>query len=90
MFWNLGVMLWVNPITKRYIKEFLRNVKEAGYLDILMFGSDQMFWPDAIDRSIEYLNSIDFLTNEDKRDILYKNAARFLKSNIDSTMPEKK
>ena len=84
MFWNLGVMLWVNPITKRYIKEFLRNVKEAGYLDIVMFGSDQMFWTDAIDRSIEYLNSIDFLTNEDKRDILYNNAARFLKSNIDS------
>lgn len=84
MFWNLGVMPWVNPNTKRYIKEFLRNVKEAGYLDILMFGSDQMFWTDAIDRSIEYLNSIDFLTNEDKRDILYNNAARFLKSNIDS------
>ena len=90
LYTDLGVMLWVNPNTKRYIKEFLRNVKEAGYLDRVMFGSDQMFWPDAIDRSIEYLNSLDFLTNEDKRDILYNNAARFLKLNNDNTVPNKK
>lgn len=87
---DLGVMLWVNHNTKRYIKEFLRNIKEAGYLDRVMFGSDQMYWPDAIDRSIEYLNSLEFLTYEDKRDILYHNAARFLKLDIVSSTPEKK
>ncbi len=90
LYTDLGVMLWVNPNTKRYIKEFLRNLKEAGYLDRVMFGSDQMFWPDAIDRSIEYLNGMDFLTNEDKRDILYNNAARFLKLNNDNKVPNKK
>ncbi len=76
---DLGVMLWVEPNTQRYIREFLRNCKDAGYLKKVMFGSDQMYWPDAIGRSIDFLNSIDFLSEQDKRDILYNNAVEFLK-----------
>jgi uncharacterized protein len=29
--------------------------------------------------SIEYLNSLDFLTEQEKRDILYNNAVKFLR-----------
>jgi hypothetical protein len=43
-----------------------------------MFGSDQMVWPHAIDASLEQLESLDFLTQAEKRNILYNNAARFL------------
>jgi predicted TIM-barrel fold metal-dependent hydrolase len=43
-----------------------------------MFGSDQMTWPYAIGKSIEFLNSLDFLTEQDKEDIFYNNAAKFL------------
>ncbi len=46
-----------------------------------MFGSDQMKWPDAIERSIRFLNSLSFLTKKEKEDILYNNAAKFLKLN---------
>jgi hypothetical protein len=38
-----------------------------------------MVWPEAIDLSIEAINSADFLTPEQKRDIFYNNAARFLR-----------
>lgn len=76
---DLGVMLWVEPNTQRYITEFLHNVKQAGYLNRVMFGSDQMIWPGAIQQSIDFLNSLDFLTKEEKGDIFYNNAARFLK-----------
>ncbi len=76
---DLGVMLWVEPNTQRYITEFLKNIKHAGYLDRVMFGSDQMKWPYAIGKSIDFLNSLDFLTEEDKEGIFYSNAARFLK-----------
>lgn len=76
---GLGAMLWVEPLTQRYAKEFLSNAKQAGYLNRVMFGSDQMFWPYAIDKSINYLNSLAFLTEKDKRDILYNNAVNFLK-----------
>ncbi len=76
---DLAVVLWVEPNTQRYIKGLLKNIKEAGYLNRVMFGSDQMLWPDAIERSIRFLNSLNFLTKKDKEDILYNNAVRFLK-----------
>ncbi len=79
LYTDVAVMLWVEPNTQRYIKEFLRNIKEAGYLDRVMFGSDQMIWPYAIEKSIQFLNSLTFLSKKDKEDILYNNAARFLK-----------
>jgi len=59
-------------------KSFLRLAKRFGMLDRVMFGSDQMRWPHAIADSIERLNTFEFLTDEDKRNILYNNAARFL------------
>ena len=43
-----------------------------------MFGSDQMVWPDALEIAIQAIESADFLTREQRRDILYNNAARFL------------
>jgi len=76
---DLGWVLWGDPLKKRYAREFLANAKEAGCVNRIMFGSDQMYWPQAIEMSIEYLNSLDFLTEQDKRDILYNNAVRFLK-----------
>jgi predicted TIM-barrel fold metal-dependent hydrolase len=32
LYTDLAVMLWVEPNTQRYITEFLRNAKHAGYL----------------------------------------------------------
>ena len=76
---DLAVLLWVEPNTQRYATELLRNIKEAGYLDRVMFGSDQMIWPYAIGKSIDFLNSLDFLTEAEKEGIFYGNAARFLR-----------
>jgi predicted TIM-barrel fold metal-dependent hydrolase len=45
----------------------------------IMFGSDQMTWPDAIGIAIDWIEEANFLTAEQKRDILYNNAARFLR-----------
>ena len=45
-----------------------------------MFGSDQMTWPYAIEKSVQFLNSLEFLTMKDKEDILYNNALKFLNS----------
>lgn len=79
LYTDIAVLLWVEPNTQRYVTDFLRNIKHAGYLDRVMFGSDQMTWPYAIEKSIDFLNSLDFLTEEDKEGIFYGNAAKFLK-----------
>ncbi|MHA2433327.1 MAG: amidohydrolase family protein [Candidatus Thorarchaeota archaeon] len=45
----------------------------------LMFGSDQMTWPETIGMAIKAVESADFLSEEQKRDIFYNNAKRFLR-----------
>jgi predicted TIM-barrel fold metal-dependent hydrolase len=52
---------------------------EAGFGKRVMFGSDQMVWPGVIERAIEAIESAEFLSEAQKRDILYNNAARFLR-----------
>jgi predicted TIM-barrel fold metal-dependent hydrolase len=75
---DLGVALWLHPLTKDYGTKFLKSAKEYGFLDRVMFGSDQMVWPEAITSSIVFLKAMDFLTEAEKEMILYKNAKRFL------------
>ena len=48
-----------------------------------MFGSDQMVWPKVIGMAIDGIESASFLTQEQKRDIFYNNAARFLRLSKD-------
>ena len=75
---DLGVELWLHPLTKDYGTRFLKSAKQYKFLDRVLFGSDQMVWPEAISSSIDFLNSMDFLTPVEKEMILYKNAQKFL------------
>lgn len=79
LYTDVAVMLWVEPNTQRTVTEFLKHAKQAGYLKRVMFGSDEMVWPYAIEKSVQFLNSLSFLTKKDKEDILYNNAAAFLR-----------
>jgi predicted TIM-barrel fold metal-dependent hydrolase len=76
---SLGVICYAIPRAEFYaaVKKFM----DAGLEKRVMFASDQMNWPKAIEVGIEAINSAGFLTDEQKRDILYNNAARFLKLN---------
>ena len=58
---------------------YLRRLVDAGMAKRIMFGSDQMVWPEAMDTAIANIESALFLSAEQKRDILYNNAARFLR-----------
>jgi len=58
---------------------YLKRLTDAGFAKRIMFGSDQMVWPEAIEAAIEGITSADFLSGQQKRDILYNNAARFLR-----------
>ena len=57
----------------------LKRLVDAGYGKRIMFGSDQMVWPQAIEVAVDSITTAPFLTEEQKRDILYNNAARFLR-----------
>ena len=75
---DLGGLLWPDNRLQEHAREFLRQAKTEGFLDRVMFGSDQMNWPDlAIGPSIDFISSLPFLTDEEKQMILYDNAVRF-------------
>lgn len=74
---ELGVIIFTQP--KKAFYRYLEALIDAGFGNRIMFGSDQMVWPEAIVRSIDTINRAPFLTEKQKRDILYNNAARFLR-----------
>ena len=58
---------------------YLKRLVDAGFAPRIMFGSDQMIWPEAVDAAIEGIETAAFLSPQQKRDIFYNNAARFLR-----------
>ena len=68
---------WAFP--RAQFHDALKRMVDAGMGKRILFGSDQMYWPDAIGEAIKSVETADFLSAEQKRDILYNNAARFLR-----------
>lgn len=74
---DLSTITWLIPRTA--FNDYVQALVRAGLGKRLMFGSDQMRWPEVIPKAIEAIEQAAFLTSEQKRDILYNNAARFLR-----------
>ncbi len=68
---------WAFP--RAQFHDALKRFVDAGLEKRILFGSDQMYWPDAIGESIKAVEQAPFLSAGQKRDILYNNAARFLR-----------
>jgi hypothetical protein len=74
---DISMIDWYLP--RDEFHEYLRRLVEAGFAKRIMFGSDEMIWPGAITLGIDAVTSADFLSPKQKRDILYNNAAKFLR-----------
>jgi uncharacterized protein len=74
---DVGVIVYTQPRAAFY--RYLQGIVDAGFGNRVMFGSDQMVWPGVIERSIAVIENAPFLSAQQKRDILYNNAARFLR-----------
>jgi uncharacterized protein len=75
---DLGVIDW-GAIPRDDFHNYLRAMVRFGFGKRLMFGSDQMVWPEAIGMAVEGIESATFLIAEQKRDIFYNNAVRFFR-----------
>jgi len=74
---DTAAIVWHVPRAGFY--RYLRALVDAGHGKRVMFGSDNIGYPGLIERSIAVIEEAPFLTEEQKRDILYNNAARFLR-----------
>ena len=78
---DVGVIVYTQPREAFY--RYLRGIVEAGFGNRVMFGSDQMVWPGVIERAIAVIEEAPFLNADQKRALLYDNAARFLRLSED-------
>ncbi len=74
---DTGIIVYSQPRAAFY--RYLQALVDAGFGTRILFGSDQMVWPGTIERAIDVIESAPFLSAAQKRDILYNNAARFLR-----------
>jgi predicted TIM-barrel fold metal-dependent hydrolase len=87
---NLLALLWTHPqvyvdigiivyaLPPKEFNKYLQRIVEAGFGNRVMFGSDQMVWPETLEVSIRTIENADYLSEQQKRNIFYNNAARFL------------
>jgi predicted TIM-barrel fold metal-dependent hydrolase len=74
---DVGAIDWALP--RAEFQRYLQRIVEAGFGKRVLFGSDQMIWPETMEIALESIESASFLTAEQRRDILFNNAARFLR-----------
>ena len=68
---------WAFP--RAQFHDELKRMVDAGFEKRILWGSDQMIWPGVIAEAIEAVETAPFLSESQKRDIFYNNAARFLR-----------
>jgi predicted TIM-barrel fold metal-dependent hydrolase len=74
---DIGGSQWYNP--EAQFLEQLQTLMNANMGKRIMFGSDVAGFPETIVVAMDIINRVPFLSEEQKRDILYNNAARFLR-----------
>ena len=78
---DVGIIVYSEPRSAFY--RYLQAIVDAGFGNRVMLGSDQMVWPGVIERAISVIEDAPFLSQAQKRDIFYNNAARFLRLSKD-------
>ena len=80
---DVAGLIWSYPLKE--VNRYIQRLVEAGFEDRVMFGTDQLIWPRLMSYSISIIQNADYLSPEQKRDILYNNAARFLRLDTSQT-----
>jgi len=77
VFLDLSGFIWSYP--QEEIHATIKRLVQAGFGKRIMYGTDFLGYPKMIETSIGVIQNASYLTQEQKRDILYNNAARFLR-----------
>jgi len=80
---DVAGLIWSYPLKE--VHGYIQRIVEGGFEDRVMFGTDQLIWPKLMDASISVIEGATYLSPQQRRDILYNNAARFLRLNQTKT-----
>jgi len=85
---DISAIDWL--LTEAEFQHYLQRLVQARLGKRILFGTDQMIWPDAVGRAIRAVESADFLTKDQKRAIFFDNAVRFLRLDADTVLAASK
>ncbi|MGR4866624.1 amidohydrolase family protein [Caulobacter sp. LARHSG274] len=71
---DLGAVDWAEPAPG--FDHYLQTLMTYGFGKRILFGSDQMVWPDATAQAIARFRAAPYLSAEQRRDIFFNNAVR--------------
>ena len=85
---DISGMIWSYSLDE--VHAYIKRLVQAGFGKRIMYGTDFMMWPRMIETSMGVIEHAQYLSEGQKRDILFNNAVRFFrldKNNFD--WPEK-
>jgi len=74
---DISGMIWSYPLDE--IHAYIKGLIQAGFEKRIMYGTDFIMWPRMIETSMGVIEHAQYLSEEQKRDILFNNAARFFR-----------
>ena len=74
---DVAGMIWSYPLEE--IHAYIKRLVQAGFGKRVMYGTDHMVWPKLMETSIGVIENAQYLSHDQKRDILYNNAMRFFR-----------
>ena len=72
---DLAGFIWSYPLDE--IHRYLKRLVQAGFGKRILYGTDLLVWPELLETSIGVIENANYLSKEQKRDILFNNAVRF-------------
>lgn len=87
---DIAGMIWSYPLDE--IHYYIKRLIQAGFEKRILYGTDFMMWPRLFETSMGVIENAQYLSEEQKRDILFNNAVRFFrmdKTDFDWPAPEK-
>ena len=74
---DLAGFIWSYPLEE--IHAYIKRLVQAGFGKRILYGTDLLVWPELLETSIGVIENANYLSFEQKRDILFNNAVRFFR-----------
>jgi len=78
---DISGFIWSYPLDE--IHYYIKRLVQAGFGKRIMYGTDFMMWPRLFETSMGVIEHAQYLSEEQKRDILFNNAVRFFRLDKD-------
>ena len=74
---DIAGMIWSYPLDE--VHSYIKRLVQAGFEKRIIYGTDFMMWPRLFETSMGVIEHAQYLSEDQKRDIMFNNAVRFFR-----------